>query len=211
MNALELVASVSIAEVWSWLGGHELRGKRGRAFWRETRDFNIALNSEKGTWYDHARAEGGGILSLIERVRGCSRGDAIRWLSHAAGVSLDGQVPTRAAREHARQRAREASWWRTGRIASMEAQHRRILADRDAGTLLDIENYAAIAQELWRLRSASTPALISFFDAAEAADPGETRRMVDYGRTDEAHTLAVAAAIVGMLAAAEMRECEAVA
>jgi hypothetical protein len=65
--------------------------KRGRcqAFWRNGDGWNVSFNDAKGTFYDHARGEGGGILDLVRLIRGGDRKDALEWLAALTGISLD--------------------------------------------------------------------------------------------------------------------------
>src|SRR5262245_17793986 len=74
----EVLANVSLSDVWCHLGGPALRRTRdttwrGRAWWRDVDGLNIALNDAKGTWYDFREAKGDGILDLIALVRGGNR------------------------------------------------------------------------------------------------------------------------------------------
>jgi RecA-family ATPase len=42
---------------------------------------SLAIDLQKGTWFDHeAKDQGGGVLDLIERERRCGRADALAWL-----------------------------------------------------------------------------------------------------------------------------------
>src|SRR2546426_428714 len=77
VTAADILAQVSITDVWQALGGGPLRHGRGRAFWRDGDGYHVSLSDPKGTWYDHSRGEGGGILDLISLARGCSRADAL--------------------------------------------------------------------------------------------------------------------------------------
>jgi hypothetical protein len=63
-----------------------LRGKRGRAFWRNGDGWNVSLDLERGTWYDHRDARGGGSLALVETALGCDRRSALQWLAANCGL-----------------------------------------------------------------------------------------------------------------------------
>src|SRR3954469_20951823 len=80
------LAAIPILDVWYALGGGTLRGRRGRSFWRAGDGYSVALDQAKGTWFDHRAAHGGGTLSLVETVLGCSRVDALRWLEQNCGL-----------------------------------------------------------------------------------------------------------------------------
>ncbi len=93
MTGAEVLERTDIVDVWTALGGGDLRWGRGRAFWRDTKDHNVAIDRNKGTWYDHARNEGGGVLDLVRHVAGGSKADALRWCADHAGVRLDDDRP----------------------------------------------------------------------------------------------------------------------
>jgi len=97
-QAAEIVARIPVSEVWRGLGGGELRHGRGRAFWRKGDGFNVALSDKKGVWYDHATGEGGGVLDLVQRVLGCDRKAALRWLADYAAVPLQDTLFSTAER-----------------------------------------------------------------------------------------------------------------
>ena len=52
-NIAEIKRRADIRDVWSALGGPELRGNRGQAFWRGGDGYSVALDFEKGLWHDH--------------------------------------------------------------------------------------------------------------------------------------------------------------
>ena len=74
----KVISRIRISDIWVALGGARPRFKRAPAFWRDTQDRNVAVDDAKGTWFDHARGEGGGVLDLIRHVRGGSRAEALR-------------------------------------------------------------------------------------------------------------------------------------
>jgi len=79
--------------------------KYGTAADRRGGDTTMAGTFFTGRWArqvcDHRDGLGGGILDLIQQVRGGSRGEALRWLADMRGFTLDdfqssprGQAPT---------------------------------------------------------------------------------------------------------------------
>ena len=98
--------------MWRALGGGELQHNRGRAFWRNGDGLNISLDDSKGAYYDHARGTGGGVLDLLQLVRGGSRAEAMEWLK-GFGVVESGPTGRSRARsgDWAEAKAAEA-WWR---------------------------------------------------------------------------------------------------
>ncbi|MEK7752461.1 MAG: hypothetical protein AAB654_11135 [Acidobacteriota bacterium] len=189
----EILARASIVAVWTALGGDTPRYGRAPAFWRKTKDRNISLNDGKGVWFDHARNEGGGVLALVERVKGGTRQDALRWLADLAGVPLvDRPLTPAERRDYARRRAiaeaeaRDLLAWRTRLIGALlsyrdetfKAYHRalrHILAhglDSLRGELAAdvVDTYEVRYQDLDRrldvLRKARFGALLPHFRAA---------------------------------------------
>ncbi len=116
--AEELLSRVSITDVWLALGGRPPRHGRAPAFWRKTRDSNVALDDEKNCWFDHARDEGGGVLDLIIRARGGDRKQAAKWLKDYLGLPVDRTLSAADKRDYARRKsaaereARELVAWR---------------------------------------------------------------------------------------------------
>src|SRR5712691_11635899 len=85
----EILACTRITEIATALG---VQVRRGRCVcpWRARADgWNVALSDAKGTWFDHARGEGGGVLDFVARVRACGRQSALRWLAAHVGLCVD--------------------------------------------------------------------------------------------------------------------------
>jgi hypothetical protein len=127
---------VPIAEVWTLLGGRKLRdgNARGTAFWRPKADgWNVAVDRRKNCWFDHRGGVGGGVLKLVQTVKGCTAHDALTWLEAYAGLT-----PSRPpspeelrrdaqAREHAPALARAATLWHAERLIELDELKRRAL------------------------------------------------------------------------------------
>lgn len=94
------LSELSIISVWTALGGGELRGNRGRAFWRNGDGWNVAVDAEKNAWFDHRGPRGGGVLDFVKVVLGCDRAAALAWLEMHCG--LDATRPL----SHGERRAR---------------------------------------------------------------------------------------------------------
>ncbi|HTR37145.1 MAG TPA: hypothetical protein VMH80_14670 [Bryobacteraceae bacterium] len=91
-STAEIIDRVQITCVAAALGV-KVRSGRCVAVWRKDADgWNVALSDAKSVWFDHARGEGGGILSFVQRVRGCDRRTALQWLADYAGVPLNHQT-----------------------------------------------------------------------------------------------------------------------
>ena len=96
VSSLDIIQHVSITRVYDQLHAeHAPPGTparkpnpkaRGIGFWRLGDGENIKLDDHTGTYFDFARGEGGGILALIQKVRECSKQEALRWLADMAGI-----------------------------------------------------------------------------------------------------------------------------
>jgi hypothetical protein len=84
----EIKSRANINEVWAALGGPELRGSRGIAFWRNGDSYNVSLDVEKGLWFDFRDNVGGDVITLVQPVRKCSFADALEWLARFTGMSV---------------------------------------------------------------------------------------------------------------------------
>lgn len=108
MTAGEVCALQPISSVWVALGGDPPKHGRARAFFRDGDNLQaVSLNDDKGAWFDHRDGKGGGVLDLVQRVQGCTRSVALKWLADLNGVVLEDRPATAAERrEFARVRAR---------------------------------------------------------------------------------------------------------
>lgn len=48
--------------------------------WRYGSQGSLSVDTDKGTWFSHEEAQGGGVLDLIRRERGGAVSDALRWM-----------------------------------------------------------------------------------------------------------------------------------
>jgi hypothetical protein len=204
MNAAtEVVERVRISEVWSALGGGPLRRGRGQAFWRDGDGYNASLNDEKGVWHDFVTGDGGGVLDLVQHVRGGSRSDALHFVADLAGVPLnDTPLSRRQKREYAADRkqaeslAQQCAWW--VRASIHEFERIKAQANKDG----DFHSLCWSSRELYRMQQAVPSALMGRFLGALRDSPENTVVLVDAGREDEQNAYAVTAIIVAMLATA---------
>ena len=94
MTATEVVNAVKISRVWRALGGSDPVHGRARGFYRDGDNPQaVALDDEKGCWFDHRDGIGGGVLDLIIRTRGGTRADALNWLADLIRVQLVDRPP----------------------------------------------------------------------------------------------------------------------
>jgi hypothetical protein len=183
----DLITRARIKHVWAALGGPPLRYRRGRAWWREGEGFNVAIDDDRGTWFDHAAATGGGILDLIGIARSCSRADAMAWLSDHVGVPLRQATPELRQRwQRERDDKSTAEWW---------ARSARALAERLLEDCSDAER-AAITR-VAQIATGSGTALIDEYRAWRSAAPELTDAMVKAGaNADRRRARALASLIV---------------
>jgi hypothetical protein len=128
VTTAEIVAARPISEIWVGLGGEPPKRGRARAFDRNGDNPDaVSLNDEKGCWYDFVTGEGGGILDLIQRVRGCDRGAALLWLSDFTGRPLNNRPLTAEERRQyarARQEGAELVAWKERLTESLKSERR---------------------------------------------------------------------------------------
>ena len=183
MSASDIIARVRITQIVEALGG-KVRHKRCQAFWRKGDGWNVSLNDDKGTWFDHARGEGGGVLDLVQRIRGCDRKEALQWVADFAGVPLESGLTQEQRREYAnRVRAAKAEtqvfvqWrgqllerWRELRNDYFEIYHdaRRLIAA--VGLESDIGQDAADIYEVAEVRYQFFDSLLSAIQSASWSD-----------------------------------------
>src|SRR5262245_1238259 len=90
----EVLSRVRLSEVYTALTGIPPR-RTGRDIWRAAAKYrggdspdSVAGDDSRGVWHDFVTDDGGGILDLIQRIRGGSRADALRRCADLAGVPL---------------------------------------------------------------------------------------------------------------------------
>lgn len=183
-GAADLAGRVRITEVWAALGGGTLRRNRGRAFWRDGDGYNVDLCDAKGTWNDFARGEGGGILDLIQRAQGGSRGEALTWLSCTMGLAL-GHVSEADRRRWAEAKRRAAlvaqlaGAWLSERLRELE-EEKAAAVDPNGGPWNTLA-LAAAAGEHHHLSTLDGAGVLKAWQAAREIDPAHTRELERIG------------------------------
>ena len=186
-----ILARVQVSQIYRTLGGPELRGNRGPAFWRDGDGLNVSINDARGVWHDFGGGEGGGILDLVQRVLGGSRADALRWCAELAGVPLLDTPLSAADRERWAQERREldeflplARHWRIAAVGFCD----ELLVSLKAGffdpTLPQPElgELAHLTSVLDRLRLLDGIALVTEYRSWLGSHPGITGALEDAGR-----------------------------
>lgn len=193
MGALD---SVRILEVWRALGGPELRRGRAPAFWRSGDNPQaIAVHAEKGCWYDYRDSVGGGVLQLVQHVKGCDQSGALRWLQYQ-GLIESRTLPRvqRRAYEQCRDAARtftdEIGHWKSAYVQQL---NRIKLAADESGNAAVM----AIAAPLCHVLENGPPDdIIREFSRHRDADPAEVARLVVEGEDDEDHSQRITLCLV---------------
>jgi hypothetical protein len=91
VNITELKRAADIREIWVALGGGELRGNRGQAFWRGGDGYNVSLDVERGIWHDFVSGAGGDVIALIQAVQQSGFKEAVAWLANCFGINTPEQ------------------------------------------------------------------------------------------------------------------------
>ena len=190
--ASELISQVRLSDVYTALIGTKPRRtgrntSRGPATWRGGEGFNVALDDSRGTWYDHVTGDHGGVLALIQRVRCCTRSEALRWLSDSFGLPLDNKPMSRAERERYKRAcddaiplARSAWLWYQERLADLD-DLKCSAVDLQAGTM-DVDLLATAAQEHHRLSGLDAVGVVREYVHAQRQNPDDTAALVAVGR-----------------------------
>jgi hypothetical protein len=193
-NASAICAAVRISPVYEALGGPKLRGNRGPAFWRDGDGYNVTLNDTKNAWHDFASGEGGGVLDLIQKVRGGTRAEALRWLADLTGILLvNRQLTPRERAEYTRERAtferdlRQARHWQRAAVLLFEETLVVLKASLFDPTAerVDFDGITSLTQLLACLRSARDAVLVKEYRTWRESDPTLTGGMVRLARDRE--------------------------
>jgi hypothetical protein len=196
-----MIADLRITDIWERLGGGPIRNGRAAAWWRDGGGPNVAIDSERGVWFDFARGAGGGVLDLVRTVRDCDKRAAVRWLCDQGLIEDDAYVPPEEGRRRAEERARldalaeNIGWWWRGRVSELERLKADALTRGDEATL------AISARELFCLQTDGA-AVVAGYRAHAGADPDGNRRLIEWAREDDVHAQRLTAVVVLMLARA---------
>jgi hypothetical protein len=196
-----MIGDLRITEVWERLGGGPIRNGRAAAWWRDGDGANIAIDRERGVWFDFARGFGGGVLDLVRTVCDCDKRAAVHWLRDQGLIEDDPYVPPAEGRRRAQQRARldalakNIGWWWRGRVSELERLKADALIRGDEAAL------AISARELFCLQSDGV-AVVTGYRAHTDADPDGAGRLIEWAREDDLHAQRLTAVAVLMLARA---------
>ena len=191
---------VPILEVWRALGGPEPQRGRAPAFWRNgDNPQSVTLSNEKGCWYDHRDNEGGGVIDLVQRARGCNRAVALTWLEGEG--FLEPRTLTREQRtEHARRRDKASSAaldiarWRDA--LTLELNARKLAALE----VWDEEALACAASLCRMLENGPSEAIVRKFIRQRANDPSDVARLIVASQERDLDAQRITAEVVLLLA-----------
>jgi hypothetical protein len=190
-----------IIDVWQRLGGDDLRGGYGRAFWRDGDGWNVALDLKRGLWYDHVHDVGGGVLALVQTARNCDRRAALVWLEEEGFVERR-TFSRKEQREYARRRdlvARATRQIRYWRAALAEGLNARKMSAADIGDFEELERTARLCH---LLENGSPESVAWEFIKQHRADPAGTTILIETGRQSEMEWRRITAVVVLMIASA---------
>jgi len=201
MTAADIVRSTTITAVWVGLGGDPPVHNRARAFYRNGDNPEaVLLNDAKGRWFDYRDNIGGGVLDLVQMVRGGTRQEALRWVAAFIGIDMEEKSLSPHKRRvfawlksDAEDLARECAWWMGAYSVALESAKAEALEKEDMVTL------ARAARELYWLQSSQPSAILSRYLKARKDSPDEVASLVEEGRKDEEDAVLITAAIVMML------------
>lgn len=202
-NQLSMIPRLQ--DVWRTLGGPEPQGRRARAWWRDGDHLSVALDLDRNVWHDHARGVGGGVVKLVETVRGCSRRDAVEWLRQSLGwpesrLTTDQRRDYARRRAHAEKIAERVLLWHAAVLRESElvktAAYQNYLAHPNHETEKSFATAARRNYEIQQLRGAQLAR--AFQDAAKGGTDFE--RFVALGRDNDMHAEFCTAFIVAMIA-----------
>jgi hypothetical protein len=181
MNATDIIASTNITNVWLGLGGDPPKRGRARAFYRDGNNQQaVSLDDSKGAWFDYRDNTGGGVMDLIQRVLGCDRAGALRWLSSFTGLPLGDRPASRAERRALMdRREREQREMRAAECFRIAAAS---IAEQTLDELPEAvpERYVP-TQLLLDLRAAQGSALLAIYRDFRAREPRVTAAVVYAG------------------------------
>jgi len=210
MGVNHIIFGRPISAIWQALGGDTPRRGRAPAFYRKGDNPGaVSLNDEKGCWHDFVTGDGGGVLDLVQRVRGGGRREALRWLSELVGVPIEVRsfrdrksyaVRRAAVQLEATQLARDARDWERGLELFLL---RRAKAASEITAWFQSQGLGAgnllikARNDLVVLRQAGADSLIQAY--CEMSEPTRSR-LIESGRSDREEAERITSLIVELLA-----------
>lgn len=185
--------------LWLRLGGGRVLNGRAVAWWRKGQRNSVAVDWERGLWFDHATGKGGDAIALIAEVRGCSIADALAW-AEAEAYRKRGPRPT-AAEIAIERRRREQEQERRQAVADFRPTLNAEL-DRLKQNAVDEESLAKAAELQYRLARFPEAVLAEMLQQ----DADHVKWLIEQGREDRDWTSRLVASVVYLLATAKSKE-----
>jgi hypothetical protein len=201
VTAADAVRQTRITQVWHWLGGREIRKNRSQAFWRSGDGWSVSLSDDRGAWFDHRDGIGGGVLDLIQHVRGGSRADALHWLADSGGVPLNNRPLSPPDRRRYAQARRDAP--ELGRVALLWWIERRRELEEYKAEALERGDLAALiepAREHHLLGLLGAEGIVRAYLRAAGEQPEHTAALVGDGERWAQWSAAAIAALIAQWA-----------
>jgi hypothetical protein len=201
-SSVERITGQAFLSLWRELGGGELRGRRGRAFWRGGDGLNVAVDIERGLWRDHVTGAGGNAVDLVRVALGVGVAEALRWLEEAGyrqparRMSAAELAEQRRRREDAKRHRLELADFRRALDCELD---RLKLAAAEADDMAALEQAASL-----QYRLAQDPEAV--FEELMRADGRRVRWLIEEGRADREQAGKLTAVVVDLLAKAQERE-----
>ena len=210
MDVSHIIFRQPISAIWQALGGNAPRRGRAPAFYRKGDNAGaVSLNDEKGCWHDFVTGDGGGVLDLVQQVRGGNRKEALRWLSGLVGIPFE-ERPLQERRAYALKRAVvELEALRLARNACDCERGLELFLLRREKAASDVtawllsqgldpgDSLIRARNQLAILRQVGVDSLVQIY--REMSEPAR-RRFTEAGRRDREHAERIACVIVGLLA-----------
>jgi hypothetical protein len=176
-NIAEIKERANICEVFVALGG-EMRGRRGKAFWRGGDGVNVSLDESSGLWHDFAAGEGGDVFKLVETALGCDFRAALEWLVDFTGVP---KTATRFPCDHDTDWSADLEW------SEHWARAARDLAETVLEQLPSFSLYRAAPTELLRVLRLGEASRVAEYREWRRRDPAMTAALAHAGKRADAN------------------------
>jgi hypothetical protein len=172
----------------------------------------VALNFGRDVWHDHAHANGGGVVRLVETVHACSRPEALDWLRLKFGWPEANWTPNER-RDYAQRRslaerlAERALLWRAPLLYQCQraksAAHAEYLEHPNHQTETAWSN---AAQRLYFMENLNGAEFARAYRNAVERHSAIVEQLIAEAQRDQAHAEQCTAVVVAALAMKAVRD-----